>query len=115
VIEAINKIGSACYAPVLVTFVIGMATKRVKRPAMIAGVLTGVALNLSILLGNWPIHWMRWNAIGAITTLSVVSVATGLSRESGQAIDDERSPPPVTSNLRHGVLMLGRSFAVTRG
>ncbi len=64
VIEAINKVGSAFFGPVLATFVIGLAVKRVGGPAMLIGIVAGVAINLTAWLGAWPLHWMWWNVMG---------------------------------------------------
>ena len=84
VIEAINKIGSAFYGPVLATFVIGMATRRVKGPAMLAGVLSGVAANLTVWLAGWPVHWMWWNVLGCgVTVLVAVGGGAVLAKAGG--------------------------------
>lgn len=64
VIEAINKVGSAFYGPVLATFVLGLATKRVGGRAMMVGLVAGVAINLTAWLSAWPLHWMWWNVMG---------------------------------------------------
>lgn len=79
VIEAINKVGSAFYGPVLATFVIGLGIKRVQGRAMLIGLVAGVATNLTAWLTAWPIHWMWWNVIGfGVTT----ALAVGLSRQT---------------------------------
>lgn len=63
-IEAINKVGSAFYGPVLATFVLGLATRRVGGRAMLIGLVAGVAINLTAWLSAWPLHWMWWNVMG---------------------------------------------------
>ena len=80
VIEAINKIGSAFYGPVLATFAIGLFSKRVRGQVMLAGLLAGVGINVTAWLMAWPIHWMWWNVMGGTVT---VVVAQGLSMGSG--------------------------------
>ncbi len=76
VIEAINKIGSAFYGPVLATFAIGLFSKVVRGRAMLVGLLAGVGINVTAWLMAWPIHWMWWNVMGCAVT---VVVAQGLS------------------------------------
>ena len=72
VIEAINKVGSAFYGPVLATFVLGVVTRRIGGRAMCAGVAAGVGVNLICWLGAFPLHWMWWNLIG-FTVASIVA------------------------------------------
>lgn len=69
VIEAINKVGSAFYGPVLACFVIGTVTKRINGPIIIPSVLVGVAVNFTFWIQQVPIHWMWWNAIGFFVTV----------------------------------------------
>ncbi|MEO1173546.1 MAG: hypothetical protein AAFX94_16065, partial [Myxococcota bacterium] len=76
VIEAINKVGSAFYGPVLATFVLGVLTRFVGGGPMIAGVLTGVGLNLVLWVFADSVHWMWWNAIGfAVTAALAIGLA----------------------------------------
>ncbi|GAB5560339.1 MAG: sodium:solute symporter [Synoicihabitans sp.] len=86
VIEAINKVGSAFFGPVLATFVIGLSVRRVRGPAMLTGLLSGVAINLTAWLTAWPLHWMWWNVMGfGVATV----VAVGLSwRTNAGAVHD---------------------------
>lgn len=77
VIEAINKVGSAFYGPVLATFVLGVVTRFIGGGAMVFGVLFGVGLNLALWLSGSGVHWMWWNAIGfAVTTALAVALST---------------------------------------
>jgi len=87
VIEAINKVGSAFYGPVLATFVVGLGIKRVGGTAMVIGLVAGVSLNLTAWLTAWPMHWMWWNVMGFGVTLAL---AVGLSGRMA-------TPPPDTS------------------
>ncbi len=94
VIEAINKIGSVFYGPILATFIAAVKFKRVKGPAMNAGLLTGVAVNIYLWLGvGDQLFWFWWNFIGAAVSLSVallasIQVKTGEKDDyEGEALD----------------------------
>ena len=91
VIEAINKVGSALYGPILATFLIGMMSKRVSGSAMNIGLLTGLALNLYLWKFQPQIFWMWWNFIGAIVT-SVV--AYGAARVLSPLASDRQQAVP---------------------
>ncbi|HHB52781.1 MAG TPA: sodium transporter [Saprospiraceae bacterium] len=85
VIEAINKIGSVFYGPILATFIMAIGTKRVTALGANVGLLTGVALNIYLWLFVPEIFWFWWNAVGAIATFStgiIVSLLTGVSKKS---------------------------------
>lgn len=69
IVEAINKIGSAFYGPVLAAFLIGVLSKRAAAPAVLTGVVTGVAGNLYLWLFHPGIYWMWWNLIGCLVTV----------------------------------------------
>jgi SSS family transporter len=89
VIEAINKIGSAFYGPVLATFAIGLFSKTVRGRAMLAGLLAGVGINVTAWLTAWPLHWMWWNVMGCAVT---VAVAFALSLTASRAGADNSVP-----------------------
>ena len=71
VIEAINKIGSAFYGPILAAFLGGILLRRITMSGMIAGIIAGVGVNLFLWLAKAPIHWMWWNLFGCLTSLLV--------------------------------------------
>jgi len=72
VIEAINKIGSLFYGPILATFALAILTRRANAVGANVGLMTGVAGNflLWILAGD-VVFWFWWNFIGAAVTFSV--------------------------------------------
>ncbi len=111
VIEAINKVGSAFYGPVLATFVIGLGIKRVGGPAMLMGLIAGVATNLMAWLAAWPVHWMWWNVIGFVVT---AAFAIGLS---GRRSDSTSNAAPVATwragEMRGATALLLAGFGVT--
>lgn len=72
VIEAINKIGSVFYGPILATFIIAIRIKWVQSKAMNVGLLTGVLANvyLWLVVGDY-LFWFWWNFVGAIVTFTL--------------------------------------------
>lgn len=84
VIEAINKVGSALYGPILAIFLLGMLGRRVNGVGASAGLIVGVALNLYLWKAQPQIFWMWWNFIGLIVTSAtalLVSVFAGSTDE----------------------------------
>ncbi|RMG80991.1 MAG: sodium transporter, partial [Bacteroidetes bacterium] len=65
VIEAINKVGSAFYGPIVATFILAILSRRTHATGANAGLLAGVGVNIFIWLGGFPIFWIWWNFIGA--------------------------------------------------
>ena len=80
VVERINKVGSAFYGPILAAFLAGVTTRRVGGPAVVAGIIAGVAGNLLLWVGAdllervfaiQPIFWMWWNLFGCVVSMAV--------------------------------------------
>ena len=71
VIEAINKVGSAFYGPVLAAFLLGILIPRVGGWPVFIGILVGVVVNLYLWKAVTGLHWMWWNPIGFMMTSSV--------------------------------------------
>ena len=71
VIEAINKVGSALYGPVLGVFLIAILAKRRSVIGTNIGFLTGVGLNLYFWQFQPQLFWMWWNFIGLIVTVGI--------------------------------------------
>lgn len=69
VIEAINKIGSVFYGPVLAIFLLGIHFSGVSPRAANAGLAFGVAVNACLWLFDSPLFWFWWNAIGFAVTV----------------------------------------------
>lgn len=82
VIEAINKVGSAFYGPIVATFLLAILSKRTNFIGANIGLLAGVIVNLSIWILEIPIFWIWWNLIGAVITLIL---GYGLSLIIGQS------------------------------
>jgi len=69
VIEAINKIGSVFYGPILATFIAAIGIRKVHYIGANAGLLAGVLFNIYLWLFQPDIFWFWWNAFGAVVTL----------------------------------------------
>ncbi|MEL6183658.1 MAG: sodium/solute symporter [Myxococcota bacterium] len=85
VIEAINKVGSALYGPVLGVFMVGILSSRRSEAAANLGLLSGLALNLYFWLFVPSLFWMWWNFIGLGVTLAVTLLATAMLGPSARA------------------------------
>jgi SSS family solute:Na+ symporter len=86
VIEAVNQIGSAFYGPVLAAFLLGLGTRSITSSGIWTGVVSGVALNLTLWIGFPTIHWMWWNVFGCACT-AVAAAAVTLTRGRSPAAD----------------------------
>ena len=75
VIEAINKVGSAVYGPILAAFTVGVLSRRAGTAAVFAGVVAGVALNLCLWVAYPSVFWMWWNFLGWIAAVAVTGIA----------------------------------------
>lgn len=85
VIEAINKIGSVFFGPILATFLAAVQIKRINSTGMNIGIVTGVGVNILMwLVVGDHVFWFWWNAIGAIVTL-VVAYSVSMARSSSSS------------------------------
>ena len=74
VIEAINKVGSALYGPVLGIFILAIRQRRRSAAAANVGLLAGLSVNLYLWLFVPDVFWMWWNFIGLVVTITVTLV-----------------------------------------
>jgi hypothetical protein len=70
-IEAINKVGSVFYGPILGMFLLATLGRSIKPIGANIGVIVGVMVNLTLWLFYKNVFWFWWNAIGGVTTLLV--------------------------------------------
>jgi len=82
VIEAINKIGSVFYGPILATFIAAIGFKRTNSIGANVGLLTGVLFNVYLWLYCPQVFWFWWNFIGAAVTLTTSLVVSYAFRAS---------------------------------
>ena len=88
VIEAINKVGSVFYGPILATFIAAIALKRVNAIGANVGLLSGVVVNIYLWLFVPEVFWFWWNAVGAIVTLVVGLGASMIFSKNQQAKEE---------------------------
>ncbi|MEL6638818.1 MAG: sodium:solute symporter [Bacteroidota bacterium] len=69
VIEAVNKIGSVFYGPILAMFVMAITMRSITTRAANLGLLIGVGINIYLWLERPEVFWFWWNLIGLLTTL----------------------------------------------
>jgi len=74
VIEAINKVGSLFYGPILAAFVLGILIKRATANGTKLGILVGVLINFILWVGFPGVSWLWWNAIGCISAIIIAYV-----------------------------------------
>ncbi|MDJ0652552.1 MAG: sodium/solute symporter [Xanthomonadales bacterium] len=80
VIEAINKVGSALYGPILGVFLMGMLGRRVTGAGASIGLVVGVVFNLYLWKAQPQVFWMWWNFIGLALTTVVAYAVSALSK-----------------------------------
>lgn len=111
-IEAINKIGSVFFGPILATFIAAILIPRIDSRGINSGLLVGVALNIVLWLGVPELFWFWWNATGAITTLgiawsiSVLWPLPGVSRKNVQPVLVWHWPSMLVLTLAFGFMVL---------
>ena len=71
VIEAINKVGSLFYGPILAAFVLGILIKRTSASGVKAGIISGIAVNFILWIGFPGVSWLWWNATGSLSAILV--------------------------------------------
>ncbi len=84
VIEAINKIGSAFYGPILAAFLCGILIRRISLRGMVVGIVAGVGLNLGLWLSHAPLHWMWWNLFGFVMSFAAAYLASLIWPQSSE-------------------------------
>ncbi len=95
VIEAINKIGSVFYGPILATFLLAILFTKVHTLGANIGLLTGVGVNVYLWLGAPHIFWLWWNLIGCVVSLSVALTISALRHE------ESTLPPGLDQGVGH--------------
>ena len=95
VIEAINKIGSVFYGPILATFLLAILFNRVHSLGANIGLLSGVGVNIYLWLGAPHIFWLWWNFIGCVVTMSIALIISAVRHEESTA------PPGLDQGVGH--------------
>ena len=72
VIEAINKIGSLFFGPIIATFMLAILTKKTGAQGMNLGIIAGVVFNFFLwIFASDVIFWFWWNFTGFAVTAIV--------------------------------------------
>ncbi len=82
VIEAINKVGSVSFGPILAIFVAAILVKKVNTIGANIGLLSGVAVNVYLWLFVPDVFWFWWNAIGAVVTFVIAYLISSFTSAS---------------------------------
>ncbi|MEM9328499.1 MAG: sodium:solute symporter [Bacteroidota bacterium] len=95
VIEAINKVGSVFYGPILATFVAALRFPRIGGRAMNLGLVLGVGTNvfLWLVVGD-QLFWFWWNFVGAAIAFGIAYAVSFSSKKEAE---------PAAENLREEV------------
>lgn len=79
VIEAVNKVGSVFFGPVLAVFLLGMLSKKVSATQVNIALACGVLTNLSFAFFIDEVFWFWWNVTGFISTVIPAIIFSVLS------------------------------------
>ncbi len=82
VIEAINKVGSVFYGPILATFTLAILSKKVKAKNMNIGLVIGVLFNVYLWKFQPQIFWFWWNFLGCVVTIGIAYFSSLLNTEA---------------------------------
>lgn len=100
VIEAINKVGSVFYGPILAIFLLAIFDKRLNALQVNIGLLSGVAFNVFLWLCVPDLFWFWWNLVGAIVTTIMSYVILCFTKGERVAYQ----PPTSSSNNKEAIL-----------
>lgn len=81
IIEAINKIGSIFYGPILACFLLGFWATKVAARHLNVGLVVGVLSNIVLWLFVEQVFWFWWNLSGFATTVLLAHVLARLDTQ----------------------------------
>ena len=82
VIEAINKIGSVFYGPMIAAFIAAINLPRIQTKGINIGIIFGVGVNVCLWIFMPHIFWFWWNFVGAVVTLVIAVIVSAISDKS---------------------------------
>lgn len=94
VIEAINKLSSLFYGPILAAFIMAVLMKRSRAVGLKAGVVAGTLVNIVLWVWFPKVSWLWWNATGCLVALLVgypLSLVFPGSPAKDTKIEEEKS------------------------
>lgn len=105
IIEAINKIGSLFYGPIIATFMLGMLTSSVTARAVNFGILVGVLLNFILwIFFEDQIFWFWWNFTGFAST-AITAILWSLLSPCKNKIKLMEAEEIVSNNIKETILL----------
>lgn len=110
VIEAINKVGSVFYGPILACFVLGIWAKRVHAFSLNISLLSGVMANIFLWLFAEHVFWFWWNVSGFVLTSTlalIVSTAFPNTKATEQSVAQNKHHGSPIIGLRETILLVG--------
>ncbi|WP_456268083.1 sodium/solute symporter [Kushneria sp. AK178] len=112
IIEAINKVGSLFFGPMLATFLAAILIRPINGLGANCGLIAGVGLNAFLWLFVPELFWFWWNLTGAITTLVVALMVSAVTQRRTHA---DVMPRPVLDIHVPTIAILGAFFVVIVG
>jgi len=107
IIESINKIGSAFYGPVFAVFLAGIVSSRANPLPAIAGLVSGVTVNLFLWLFMPSVSWLWWNAIGFALATAVIFLGSLLFQPAFRSsFEIKISPEKRGWKISYGLLIV---------
>jgi hypothetical protein len=107
IIESINKIGSAFYGPVFAVFLAGIISSKAKPLPAIAGLVSGVTVNLFLWLFVPSVSWLWWNVIGFALATAVIFLGSLLFQPAFKSSFEIRiSPEKRGWKISYGLLIV---------
>lgn len=110
IIEAINKVGSLFYGPVLAAFVLGILVKRTSATGVKLGVVAGVAVNFVLWIGFPGVSWLWWNVTGCLSAMAVGYSLSLFYPNMQPTVPVFKSGERNGSGWRNGYIVLGVYF-----
>jgi Na+/proline symporter len=97
VIEAINKVGSLFYGPILAMFLLAILKKRVRGTDANIGLVLGLLLNAYLWVFRPQVFWFWWNFLGCLATLVAATMSYAI-RKRLMRRDEPAQPTPVVAD-----------------
>lgn len=114
IIEAINKVGSLFYGPILAVFLIAVVSKRSAALHANIGLISGVLINLLVSVFAPDVFWFWWNFIGFVATAAItLTTSVAIPREVNE-VAKAQNAETISNSILTGkdIVMLLSMFVV---
>ncbi|MEO0340931.1 MAG: sodium/solute symporter, partial [Bacteroidota bacterium] len=105
VIEAINKIGSVFFGPIIGMFLMALLMKKITTLGANVGLIFGVGLNIFFWLFVPDLFWFWWNFVGLVSTVGVAYLVSTLA--PGDIKEVELPKLEINFNIRETYILVG--------